>query len=103
MEKAETGSDFRLNLLCAYDTISDLIHQKYLDYISAVLSPKLKITYILSKPPPIWKGLIGYIDEVLLFDWISQNYSVPPPAIPPRSPIYSTVGGGRSNTNSMLV
>ena len=48
MEKAENGSDFKLYLLCAYDTISDLIHQKYLDYISGVLNPKLKITYILS-------------------------------------------------------
>ena len=66
-----------------------------------MLSPKLKITYILSKPPPIWKGLIGYIDEVLLFDWISQNYPVSPPAIPPRVSNYNTVGDSGSNANDM--
>ena len=65
MEKAKNGSNFKLFLLCAYDKISDSIHQKYLDYISGVLNPKLKITYILAKPPPIWKGITGFIDEVL--------------------------------------
>jgi len=101
MEKAATiGSNFNLYLLNANDTIADLIQPIYLDYLCTVLKGKLKITYILSKPPTIWRGLAGMIDDTLLFDWIHQNYSVPPPAIPPRlSANYSNAGG--SNTNSM--
>ena len=62
------------------------------------------MTYILSKPPPIWKGIIGFIDEAVLFDWISQNYSVPPPVIPLRVSNYTnyTVGGSGSSANNML-
>jgi hypothetical protein len=90
--------------LNANDTIADLIQPNYLDYLCTVLKGKLKITYILSKPPPIWRGLAGRIDDTLLFDWIYQNYSVPPPAIPPRlSANYSipSGSGSGSNTNSM--
>src|SRR5437763_15475576 len=102
MDKAATlGSKFNLYLLNANDTIADLIQPNYLDYLCTVLKGKLKITYILSKPPPIWRGLAGMIDDTLLFDWIYQNYSVPPPAIPPRlSANYSGPSG--SKTNSML-
>ncbi|CAI2176968.1 15881_t:CDS:10 [Funneliformis geosporum] len=85
MDKASTSnSDFKLFLLVANDTIADLICPKYLDYLCQVLKGKLKITYILLKPPPIWNDLSGLIDDTKLYDWICQNYSVPPPAIPPR-------------------
>ncbi|CAG8586007.1 12444_t:CDS:10, partial [Funneliformis caledonium] len=85
MDKAaSSNSDFNLFLLIANGTIADLIYPKYLDYICQVLKGKLKITYILSNPPQIWKGLSGTIDDTKLYDWIIQNYSVPPPAIPPR-------------------
>ncbi|GBC41947.2 heme peroxidase [Rhizophagus irregularis DAOM 181602=DAOM 197198] len=100
MDKATSGSKFNLYLLNANDTIADLIQPQYLDYLCTVLKGKLRITYILSKPPPIWKGLSGQIDDGLLFDWIHQNYSVPPPAIPPRLSNYGSAGG--SNTNSMI-
>jgi len=91
-----------LYLLNANDTIADLIQPAYLDYLCTVLKGRLRITYILSKPPPIWKGLAGMIDETLLFDWIYQNYSVPPPAIPPRlSANYGTSSGSGSKTHSM--
>jgi len=101
MDKAATlGSKFNLYLLNANDTIADLIQPQYLDYLCTVLKGKLKITYILSKPPPIWRGLNGQIDDTLLFDWINQNYSVPPPAIPPRLSTYGSASG--SNTNSMI-
>ncbi|GBB83501.1 hypothetical protein RclHR1_10200008 [Rhizophagus clarus] len=102
MDKASTlDSKFNLYLLSANDTIADLIQPQYLDYLCTVLRGKLRITYILSKPPPIWKGLSGQIDDTLLFDWIHQNYSVPPPTIPPRLSNYGAAGGS-SNTNSMI-
>ncbi|CAG8440207.1 7817_t:CDS:10 [Funneliformis mosseae] len=85
MEKAATlDSNFKLFLLVANDTIADLIYPKYLDNLVQVLEGKLKITYILLKPPRFWNDLSGLIDDTILYDWISQNYSVPPPAIPPR-------------------
>ncbi|CAG8440194.1 7816_t:CDS:10 [Funneliformis mosseae] len=85
MEKAATlDSNFKLFLLVANDTIADLICPKYLDYLCQILKGKLKITYILLRPPPIWNDLGGLIDDTKLYDWISQNYAVPPPVIPPR-------------------
>ncbi|CAI2175626.1 490_t:CDS:10 [Funneliformis geosporum] len=82
MEKAaSSGSDFKLFLLIANGTIADLIYPKYLDYICQILKGKLNITYVLSKPPQIWKGLCGTIDDTKLYNWMSQNYS---PTITPR-------------------
>ncbi|CAI2166612.1 17006_t:CDS:2 [Funneliformis geosporum] len=102
LDKASAfNSDFNLYLLNANDTIADLIQPKYLDYLCQILKGKLKITYILSKPPPIWRGLTGMIDETLLYDWISQNYSVPPPAIPPRLSVAS--GSGSVLSASTLI
>src|SRR5436190_6328498 len=102
MDKASTGSNFNLYLLNANDSIADLIQPQYLDYLCTVLKGKLRITYILSKPPPIWRGLSGQIDDTLLFDWIHQNYSVPPPAIPPRLSLSNYGSASGSNTNSMI-
>ncbi|CAG8540148.1 15379_t:CDS:10 [Funneliformis mosseae] len=95
------NANFNLYLLNANDTIADLIQPKYLDYLCQILKGKLKITYILSKPPPIWRGLTGMIDETLLYDWISQNYSAPPPAIPPRLSVAS--GSGSVLSASTLI
>ncbi len=98
MEKAVF--DFKLYLLAANDTIADLIYPKYLDYLcQKVIKGKLKITYILAKPPPIWNGLSGLIDDTKLYNWISQNYSIPPPAIPPRLSSYNHGGDKKSNLN----
>jgi hypothetical protein len=36
----------------------------------------LIITYILINPPEIWKGLKGYIDDDILFDWLSSNINI---------------------------
>lgn len=57
---------------------------KYLDFLASTSDGKLTVTHILTKPPPIWRGLTGHIDDDILFNWISKNYQVPPPAIPPR-------------------
>ncbi|GBB83499.1 hypothetical protein RclHR1_10200006 [Rhizophagus clarus] len=77
-------SKFKLHLLCANTQISDIISMKYLDFLASTSDGKLTVTHILTKPPPIWRGLTGHIDDDILFNWISKFYQVPPPAIPPR-------------------
>src|SRR3954453_13648808 len=57
---------------------------KYLDFLASTSEGRLTVTHILTKPPAIWKGLTGHIDDNILFSWISKYYQVPPPAIPPR-------------------
>ncbi|CAI2171545.1 10819_t:CDS:1 [Funneliformis geosporum] len=57
---------------------------KYLEFLASTSNGKLTVIHILTKPPPIWKGLSGHIDDNILFSWISKNYQIPPPAIPPR-------------------
>jgi len=97
MDKA-SNSNFTLYLLAAFDKIEDLIDPKYLDYLCQSLDEKLEIKYILYKPPVIWRDYSGLIDEELLFDWISERYTVPPPAIPPKFPNY---GGGNNFTSNL--
>lgn len=85
--------------MAAFDKIEDLICPKYLDYLRQKLKEgqgKLEVKYILSKPPPTWRGDSGSIDEVLLYDWIRENYSTPPPAIPPK---ISNYGGSNFTSN----
>lgn len=85
--------------MAAFDKIEDLICPKYLDYLSQKFEErqgKLEVTYILSKPPPTWRSYSGSIDEVLLYDWIRENYSTPPPAIPPK---ISNYGGSNFTSN----
>ncbi|RGB28169.1 heme peroxidase [Rhizophagus diaphanus] len=97
IEKA--NSNFELYLLAAFDKIEDLICPKYLDHLRQKLKEgqgKLEVKYILSKPPPTWRGDSGLIDEVLLYDWIRENYSTPPPAIPPK---ISNYGGNNFTSN----
>ncbi|RIA89938.1 hypothetical protein C1645_170168 [Glomus cerebriforme] len=77
-------SNFKLHLLCANTQIADIISMKYLDFLASTSDGKLTVTHILTKPPPIWRGLTGHIDDNILFNWISKYYQVPPPAIPPR-------------------
>jgi hypothetical protein len=36
----------------------------------------LNITHILVNPPPDWNGLKHYIDDVILFDWLSSNINI---------------------------
>ncbi|RIA91277.1 hypothetical protein C1645_123138 [Glomus cerebriforme] len=99
MEKAATSnSNFNLYLLAAYEKIEDLIYPKYFDYLCKLLNGKLEIKYILYKPPTTWRDYSGLIDEALLYDWISERYSIPPPALPPRLTNY----GSRSNFTSNL-
>jgi hypothetical protein len=57
---------------------------KYLDFLASTSEGKLTVTHILTKPPTIWRGLTGHLDDNILFNWISKYYQVPPPAIPPR-------------------
>jgi hypothetical protein len=93
------NSNFELYLLAAYDKIEDLIYPKYLDHLSQTIKGKqgkFEIKYILSKPPPTWRGYSGSIDEVLLYDWIRENYLPPPPAIPPK---ISNYGGSNFTSN----
>ena len=54
---------------------------KYLDFLASTSDGKLTVTHILTKPPPIWRGLTGHIDDNILFNWISKYYK---PAIPSR-------------------
>ncbi|RGB24946.1 hypothetical protein C1646_724956 [Rhizophagus diaphanus] len=83
-------SNFKLHLLCANTQIADIISMKYLDFLASTSDGKLTVTHILTKPPPIWRGLTGHIDDDILFNWISKNYQVPPPAIPPRINVPTT-------------
>ncbi|CAG8501913.1 16490_t:CDS:10 [Funneliformis mosseae] len=78
------GSTFKLHLLCANTQISDIISMKYLDFLASTSDGKFTVTHTLTKPPPIWRGLSGHLDDNVLFNWISKNYQIPPPAIPPR-------------------
>ncbi|GBC07612.1 hypothetical protein RclHR1_07570008 [Rhizophagus clarus] len=97
LEKANPDSE--LYLLAAFDKIEDLIYPKYLDYLCKILKGKqgkLEVKYILTRPPPTWRGCSGLIDEVLLYDWIRENYSAPPPAIPPK---ISNYGGNNFTSN----
>src|SRR6266487_6391884 len=96
---ATTNAQFKLYLLAAFDKIDDLIYPKYLDYLCQALDGKLEVKYILFKPPAIWRDYSGLIDEALLFDWISERYMVPPPAIPPK--ISSYVGGNNLSNLSI--
>ncbi|CAG8583688.1 12338_t:CDS:10 [Gigaspora margarita] len=67
--------DFKLFLLFANNKIHDIIHKRYLDKLELTSNGKLKVTYILKYPPKKWDGLTGFIDENIIFDWISKNYT----------------------------
>src|SRR5436305_531142 len=99
MEKAASSkSNFNLYLLAAFDKIEDLIYPKYLEYVCQTLKGKFEVKYILFKPPAIWKDYSGLIDEALIYDWISERYTVPPPAVPPK---FSNHGIGNSSTSNL--
>jgi hypothetical protein len=101
MEKANSSnSNFSLYLLAAYDKIEDLIYPKYIDYLCQTLKGKLEVKYILFKPPAIWRDYSGLIDDALLYDWISEKYTVPPPAVPPK---FSNHGIGNSSTTNLTI
>jgi NAD(P)H-flavin reductase len=65
---------FNLFLLFANETISDIFYFKYLDQSAATSNGKLKITYILTRPPLDWEELSGHINEDILYKWVSKNY-----------------------------
>src|SRR5437870_753788 len=98
MDKAvSSNSNFMLYLLAAYDKIDDLIYPKYLDHIDQTLKGKLEIKYILFKPPTVWRGYSGLIDETLLYNWISERYSIPP-KLPPKFSNYGIGSSGIQNS-----
>ncbi|RIB16729.1 hypothetical protein C2G38_1487788 [Gigaspora rosea] len=67
--------DFKLYLLFANNKLHDIIHKRYLDKLELTSNGKLKVTYILKYAPKKWDGLTGFIDENIIFDWISKNYT----------------------------
>jgi hypothetical protein len=77
---------------------------KYLDFLASTSDGKLTVTHILTKPPPIWRGLTGHIDDSILFNWISKHYQAPPPAIPPRIniPTVQTINNPQSQIQSQV-
>ncbi|PKC07457.1 heme peroxidase [Rhizophagus irregularis] len=100
MEKAtSSNSNFSLYLLAAFDKIEDLIYPKYIDYLCQSLNGKLEVKYILFKPPAVWRDYSGLIDDALIYDWISERYSVPPPAVPPK---FSNYGIGNGSTSNLV-
>lgn len=100
MEKAtSSNSNFSLYLLAAFDKIDDLIYPKYIDYLCQTLNGKLEVKYILFKPPAVWRDYSGLIDDALLYDWICERYTVPPPAVPPK---FSNYGIGNSSTSNLV-
>ncbi|CAG8630503.1 4443_t:CDS:10 [Rhizophagus irregularis] len=66
--------NFKLFLLFANETISDIFYFKYLEHLVAASNGKLKITYILTRPPSNWEELSGHINEDILCKWLSNNY-----------------------------
>ncbi|CAB4491492.1 unnamed protein product [Rhizophagus irregularis] len=66
--------NFKLFLLFANETISDIFYFKYLEHLIAASNGKLKITYILTRPPSNWEELSGHINEDILCKWLSNNY-----------------------------
>ncbi|GBC07611.1 hypothetical protein RclHR1_07570007 [Rhizophagus clarus] len=101
MEKANSSnSNFNLYLLAAYDKLDDMIYPKYIDYLRQTLNGKLEVKYILYKPPAVWRDYSGLIDEALLYDWISERYTIAPPAVPPK---FSNHGIGNSSMNNLTI
>ncbi|RIA86087.1 hypothetical protein C1645_350348 [Glomus cerebriforme] len=66
--------NFKLFLLFANETISDIFYFKYLDHSVATSNGKLKIAYLLTRPPPDWEELSGHINEDILCQWFSKNH-----------------------------
>ncbi|SRR6266498_5113263 len=66
---------FKLHLLFANETISDIFYFKHLEQLIATSNGKLKITYILARPPSNWEELSGHINEDILYKWLTQNYA----------------------------
>ncbi|CAI2168967.1 20040_t:CDS:10 [Funneliformis geosporum] len=64
---------YKLHLLFANNSASDIIYPKHLDSLVRKFKGNLTIDYILSNPPDNWDCLKGYIDDVILFDWLSYN------------------------------
>jgi NAD(P)H-flavin reductase len=63
-----------LFLLFANETISDIFCFKYLEHLVVASNGKLRITYILTRPPPNWEELSGHINEDILCKWFLNNY-----------------------------
>lgn len=66
--------NFKLFLLFANETISEIFYFKYLEHLVVASNGKLKITYILTRPPSNWEELSGHINEDILCKWLSDSY-----------------------------
>ncbi|CAG8663617.1 4652_t:CDS:10 [Rhizophagus irregularis] len=66
-------TSFKLHLLFANDSFDDIIYPRHLDSMLKKFKGNLNITHILVNSPPDWNGLKGYIDDIILFDWLSVN------------------------------
>ncbi|GES81430.1 heme peroxidase [Rhizophagus clarus] len=70
-------TSFKLHLLYANNSISDIIYPRHLDNMIKRFKGNFNITHILINPPlPDWNGLKGYIDDIILFDWLSNNINI---------------------------
>jgi hypothetical protein len=69
--------DFKLFLLFANEAISDMFYFKYLEHLAITSNGKLKITYVLTRPPSNWEELSGHINEDILNKWFSKNHISP--------------------------
>ncbi|CAG8456991.1 13944_t:CDS:10 [Funneliformis mosseae] len=67
---------YKLHLLFANNTAADIIYPKHLDSLVRKFKGNLTIDYILSNPPDNWDCLKGYIDDVILFDWLSFKINI---------------------------
>ncbi|CAG8624350.1 25369_t:CDS:10 [Dentiscutata erythropus] len=93
--------DFKLYLLFANEKLHDIILKRYLDKLEIASNGKLKVTHILKSPPKKWDGLIDHVDEDIIFDWISKNYTPKPPNPPkPSENIYFDINYQNFTTES---
>lgn len=69
-------TSFKLYLLFANNSLLDIIYPNHLDNMLKRFKGNLNITHILVNPPSDWNGLKGYIDDIILFDWLSININI---------------------------